>query len=622
MSGFFGMVRADGQEVSRALLERVAEVMRFRGRDGEGIWTQAGVGIVFSYLKMGPSRQSPQQPVVAGPYLLIGDVRIDARRDLLGALMREGAEVSCESSSEQLLLHAWQLWGNAALERMIGDFSFALWDRVASCFYGVRDFVGARPFYYARTDTLFCFSNTLETLWCVPEISRELDERFIGEFLLYGYCADPTRTAYARIRRLPAGHILRYEKQTVQVKRFLTLPVEEPYRFARPEECLELYREVLREAVRDRLPEGPAALYLSGGLDSGSVSAIAARLAADQNHMNLLKAFTVSWRPLFDDPEPHFASLTAEHLGLEHHIFEEKEYYPFAQGNLQEHRPSPEPDAEAFSARAHGNYLAIARHAPVVLSGDGGDDVLSGQSWPYFKKLWSSGEWQELLKTVGRFLRDHGRLPPLRAGIRVKLREFLGGNREDRRLPEWLNAEFAARNGLGEKGDAAETLVSTHHPIHPQAYAGLHRGYWASVLESEDAGNTGVALETRAPLLDLRVLRFLLRVPPVPWCANKQLTRRAMQGDLPEAILTRLKTPLLRDPLEVCWGNGTWSPETSAKPPAVIHRFIVWEKFVETLKYSKGYSYTRILFPLAFLRWVKDVENDYKIQYSVGEGRE
>ncbi len=613
MSGFFGIFRADAQPISQSSLERIATALRFRGPDGEVIWTQPGTATCFAHLATGPAPQARKQPVTLGNNWLLGDVRVDARCDLLEQLAKAGTTVSPEATSEDLILHAWHTWGEACLPRITGDFSFALWDSQNRCLSCARDFVGPRPFYYSHGSGMFCCSNTLEALLLVPEIAHELDEVFVGEFLLRGYCSDPSRTIYSQIRRLPAGHLLKYQDDSIAVTRFLTLPVEEPLHFSHPEEYLESYRQLLHEAVRDRLPLGPVSLYLSGGLDSGSVCAVAAQLAAERANREQLKVFTVSWRPLFADPEPHFASLTANHLGLSQQILEDPNFAPFASAEFLE-RPSPEPNIEAFSSRAKQNYRRMSAHSPVILSGDGGDDVLTGESWPYFAKLWATGDWSVVLRTIGSFFLAHGRIPPLRTGIRGKLRGLLPGRADSDGYPNWLNPEFESRVGLRERGRISEPPMLPRHPVHPQAYASLHRGFWSSVLESEDAGNTHVALETRAPLLDLRVLRFLLRLPPVPWCMDKELTRRSMQDYLPDSILKRPKTPMLEDPLEQCFKVGHWSLPSLDDPPTAIHRFIAWKKWTTTLESAKGLTSGPNLFALAFVRWLKDVENAHRIE--------
>lgn len=622
MSGFFGIMRADGQEISSELLQRVAGALRVRGSTGETIRSEPGIGTCFSYLEAEHARQSAAQPVRLGADWLLGDIRLDAREELIRQLAGSKEFLASDTPDEEMLLRAWKCWGDGCLQRVIGDFSFALYEQQGKSLWCARDFIGPRPFFHAQSGEIFCFSNTLGTLRLVPEISRGLDEVFVADFLLHGYCRDLTRTVYEGIKRLPAGHLLKFDGHSVEVRRFLHLGMEEPLRFSQPSEYVDAYREVLLRAVQDRLPKRPTALYLSGGLDSGSVCAVAAKIAEEQGTKERLKAFTISWRPLIEDPEPHFASLTAQQFQLNHEILEEQAFEPFSARQDKE-LVDAEPNIDPFSARAQRLSRRIAAHSSVILSGDGGDDVLAGQTWPYLRKLWTDGEWPEIARSLGGFVWAHGTLPSLRMGIRAKLRGWLHGKNQASAIPDWMEPKFAQRNQLMEK---SEEKMRNHpaqgeHPIHPQAYAALHGGFWSSILEAEDAGFMGVALETRAPLLDLRVLRFLLRLPAVPWCVNKELSRQAMKADLPKTIRERSKTPLTADPLEICFRTGRWPQAAPSFPPSSIHNFIDWKKWVTTLKAGEGFNSGSNLFSLVFVLWLKDIENAGGIEYSVCEGR-
>jgi hypothetical protein len=181
-------------------------------------------------------------------------------------------------------------------------------------------------------------------------------------------------------------------------------------------------------------------------------------------------------------------------------------------------------------------------------------------------------------------------------------------------LPAWLNEGFAERGRAESEASFRERPRLEEHPLHPDAYRALHGGYWASVHETEDAGCTGVLLETRAPLLDLRMLRFLLRVPPVPWCINKELCRRAMKGGLPERVLARPKAPLGEDPLELCWRRDGWRPNPEKKPPKMVHEFVKWNSWLATLEGAKGYFQNEYLYPLTFSLWLKAIEKGKGIQ--------
>jgi asparagine synthase (glutamine-hydrolysing) len=612
MSGFFGIVRTDGVPVEPRFLDQVAQRLRFRGPDGGQTWAKDGWGTCFAYLETGSRHQSRSQPMRLGErYTLLGEVRLDARKQLISELLEKKQPVTEEASDEELLLLAWSLWGEGTLAKLLGDFSFALWDASRQSLFCARDFAGARPFFYSWREGVFCFGNTLNVLRLAPAISNALDDLFVRDFLLTSFCSDPTRTVWRDVRRLPAGHRLVLSGGEIQVQRFQRLPIEEPLRLKHAGEYLENYRELLSQAVGDRMPKEKVSLYLSGGLDSTSVCATAVRIAGENGDSPALKAFTISWRPLFDDPEPKFAQLAARHLGLAHEILEENSICPeecLAAGS------APEPIVEYFLDRELRFYQSISAHARVVLSGDGGDNVLSGQSWPYFKYLYERGEWGNILRKFGGYLGTHGRLPPLRGGFRSRVRRWLGAQDANPQIPAWLNEEFAERSRAEAGERFQERPPIEEHPLHPDAYHALHTGYWASVHETEDAGCTGVTLETRAPLLDLRILRFLLRLPPVPWCANKELTRRAMKGRLPNKVLLRPKTPLLENPLEACWQRGGWRPNPEKTPPKMIHEFVNWERWLATLESSKGYFRCEYLYPLSFSRWLKAIETAGGIQ--------
>ena len=612
MSGFFGMVRTDGVAVEPRFLDQVAQRLRSRGPDAGHTWAKDGLGTCFSYLETGTRHQSRSQPVrLADRYALLGEVRLDARGKLVEELQANQAPPTEEASDEELLLLAWSAWGEGALSKLLGDYSFAIWDALRQSLFCARDFAGARPFFYAWRGGVFRFSNTLQVLRLDPGISDDLDDSFVRDFLLTGLCSDPTRTVWRDVRRLPAGHRLVLSGAELQVKRFLNLPIEEPLRLKRADEYLENYRDLLGQAVADRLPEGKVSLYLSGGLDSSSVCATASRIAREKGNSPALKAFTISWRPLFNDLEPKFAQMTAQHLGLAHEILEENSIRP---DEREAAAASPEPTAEFFLDRDHRFYQAISLHARVVLSGDGGDDVLSGQSWPYLKYLYERGEWGDIIRNFGGYLGTRGRFPPLRGGFRSRIRRWFGSHDTPQQLPAWLNQEFSERCRAQSAERFQERPSIEEHPVHPTAYRSLHSGYWASVLESEDAGCTGVNLETRASLLDLRILRFLLRLPPVPWCANKELSRRAMKDALPGKILVRCKTPLLEDPLEAGWQRFGWRPHPEKHPPKMIHEFVKWGNLLETLESSKGLISSENLYALAFSHWLKVIEKEGGIQ--------
>jgi asparagine synthase (glutamine-hydrolysing) len=609
MSGFFGMLESKGERVDQRLLNQAVAALSFRGPDGSNIWNKEEFGAAFTLLRTGPRQQAAQQPVVLdGRYCLLGDVRIDGQKELLAEIEEVGDEEQPSGTHEELLLRAWRQWGPGCLGKIIGDFSFALWDSVEKTLWCARDFIGPRPFFYAQAGGQFYFSNTLQVLRSLPNLSLELDEIFIGDFLRKGFCEDPERTVYQKIRRLAPGHLLSFCNGELQIRRFLKLAVEEPLYLSDPNEYSETYRKLLREAVQDRLPQGNTALYLSGGLDSSTVCAMALGVAMERGNEGQLKSFTVSWQELFADPEPEYASMTAKYLKLSHEVLQAP--LPLPQENGMLTMPHPvEPIGELFWATALGNYRHMAQHARVILGGDGGDDVLTGQSWPYLQTLWKRREFSRMAQLYGQYMVAHGKFPPLRGGFRSKIKSLWRGERAND-LPRWMNPDF--EKSLESRQERIPG--SEPHPVHPLAYATMHNGYWGSVLEGEDAGFTGVLLEPRAPMLDLRVLRFELRLPAIPWCMDKYLTRKAMAGFLPEPVLARAKTPLLQDPQESFLQVKNWRPDWSFAVPATMEKYVLTVKWRETLQTTQGSICLEDLRPLFLAYWLKGIENSDLIQ--------
>jgi asparagine synthase (glutamine-hydrolysing) len=488
-----------------------------------------------------------------------------------------------------------------------------LWDEDERRLWCVRDLMGARPFFYSQSSDTFYFSNTLEVVRLVPELSSVLDRVFIGDFLLQDYCADPARTAFRYISRLPAGHVLRFSNHAVEVRPYTSLPIEEPLWLKRPVEYVERFRTLMESAVGDRLPRGPAAILMSGGLDSTSIAAIANQLTHERGAAGSLRAYTVDYNPLFEDEEGYYASLAAEHLSIPIEIFSGATCLPY-EGWEDSLLRTPEPSNEPFLLLNQQQYRRVQGHARVALSGLGGDDLLTGQAWPYLVYLLRQSRFGTIGRSFGGYLLKHRRIPPLLGGFRTRLRQWVSHPDPMAEYPRWLEPDFEKRLELREKWLELQRPRKSAHPLYPLGYAGLTGHYWSGVFEAEDAASTGVPTELRAPLLDQRVLRYLLRVPPVPWCAQKDLLRQTMRGLLPEKIRLRPKTPLRGDSLECHVERGTWSPAPLQKPPAELREFVNWEQLRRTLATAASSTLWVGLRPVSLCYWLKGVVNEEKIR--------
>jgi asparagine synthase (glutamine-hydrolysing) len=615
MSGFAGIVRPDGGPPDATLIARMAELLAFRGPDATHVWMRPGAGFCFTLLRTGPSPQAAEQPYsLDGRVWLLGDVRLDGRQELRRSLEQHDEKASVDATNEELILRAWRKWAGKSFEILIGDFAFVLWDADARELWCVRDLLGVKPFFYACTEGQFVFSNTLDVVRLAPQVSAKLDPHFIGDFLLQSWCPEPERTAFLDVRRLPSGHALHYSNDQTLVRRYATLPIEEPLVLKRRDDYIEEFRGHFEPAVRDRVPQGPAGIFMSGGLDSTSVAAMATKVQAGAGQPASLRAYTVDYTPLFEDEEGAFASRAAQHLGMPIDILYGATCRPF-DGREEPSFPTPEPFAEPFFSLHIEHYRQVSARARVVLSGDGGDDILTGRAWPYLLYLVRRFRLGTIARSLGGYVLRHGRLPPLRAGVRTRLRQWMGRKEEAIGYPDWLAPPFERELHLRERWRELQAPSAGTHPLHAAGYSSVTSAYWPRVLETEDAGWTGVPVEMRAPLLDQRLLRFLLRVPPVPWCMNKELLREAMDGLLPEEVRVREKTPLRGDPLVLYAGKNGWKPVLPDGACERLHMFVNCKMLSATSHPARGLSLWADLRPIALDRWLKGVENDQRFQY-------
>jgi asparagine synthase (glutamine-hydrolysing) len=603
MSGFFGTIHTGSPPPAPELLEEISTLLTSRGPDATQIITQPNASFVFSFLRTGPAPQSNSQPTsIDGQTWLIGDVRLDARDDLRRKLEQHGASIPTSATDEELILHAWHPLGETAFPPLLGDFSFALWDSASHRLIAVRDLLGLKPLFYAQISNCFYFSNTLAALRLIPGIPDTLDPLFIADFLLQEWSADPDRTAFQRVRRLPPGHLLQFADGEVQVRRYTGLSIEPPLLLKHPNDYLDQFRVLLDQAIADRLPHAPTAIFMSGGLDSTSIAAIAVTNAQSQNQALDLHAYTAQYKPLFQDEEDHYARLVAEKFSIPLDVSSPATSLPYEGFDSLR---LPEPCHDPFLLANARSYHRIGARSRVLLSGYGGDDVLIGQAWAHLVYLFRQREFVSIARAFGGYILKHRRIPPLHGGFRARFRRWTGRDHPTEKFPPWMAPEFVRRYQLRERWAMLERANDSSHPLHPGGYAGLNSNFWSMTFEQEDYAFTGASLELRAPFLDQRVLRFLLRLPPVPWCMDKQILRDAMRNLLPEEVRLRPKTGLSADPVQIFVEAGKWQPALT-NPAQRLHEFVNAAHLCISLQKSSDLWYD--LRPVSLDLWLKGIE--------------
>jgi len=543
VSGIAGIVRFDGRPVEQAELQALAARLGLPGGAAPELRLLGPAGFALASLDVdGLGAQSLAAADAPGPFVLC-DARLDARGGLASRLRSAGRDGSmAQSADDVLIVAAWNAWGARCTKELLGDFAFALWDPGKSQLFCARDPFGVKPFYYACRGKELIFSNALECLRGHPSVSDELDEPAIADFLLVGHGLRQDASAYRDIARLAPGHALTWNAQRgLRVERWFDLPLEEPFHGRSQEDYLEEFRALLRVAVADRLRGSRAAISMSGGLDSTSVAAAARDVLAERGGPCELQAFTVATtRLLAADDEDRYARLAVDHLGIPLTVIQIDHYIsaPYATNA----RNAPEPvDASAFDLL--GGYAAMREWPPQpVLTGQGGD-VGFFHEWDYATGYLREGRWLALAHDVARHVRLRGRIPPLY--LRTRLRRALGKARHQLPpFPPWLRPELVERHALRARFEASYREPPRSGAARSGAHWRAGLPMWTVLFEQADPAVTGLPLELRHPYFDLRLLKFLLRLPELPWCMDKTLLRLALRGVLPEAVRTRPKAPL------------------------------------------------------------------------------
>jgi asparagine synthase (glutamine-hydrolysing) len=448
------------------------------------------------------------------------------------------------ASDARLILHAYHVWGEDCVEHLLGDFAFAIWDGRARRLFCARDHFGVKPFYYARVGRTIVLSNTLDCVRLHPAVGDRLNELAIGDFLLFCFNQEPTTTTFADVQRLPPAHSLTVGEGAASQKRYWTLPTGGRIRYQRSFEYVDHFNELLRAAVGDRIGPDRVGIWMSGGVDSVSIAAAAREIRSAREAGSKLHAHTTVFDTLIPDRERHYSGVAAQALGIEIHYLCADGYRPL-DGWDRFGQWTPEPPDDPFLLLRHRQFRQAASYGRVLLCGEGGDEVLWRST---VVDLLGRIRLPELSAGVVASLVRYGRRPD--AGIRARMMQWLGYPPQRPPYPEWLNLAFANRLHLRERWEELSApRAPGDHALRAEAYRKLTTPTWAWYAESCDAGVTRAPLELRYPFLDVRLVAYLLAIPPIPWFVDKQILRRAMKGRLPEAVRCRPKAPLAGDPL-------------------------------------------------------------------------
>jgi asparagine synthase (glutamine-hydrolysing) len=578
VSGIVGIVNLDGRPVDRALLRRMTRYMAPRGPDAQEIWSEGHVGLGHAMLRTTWEAARERQPsTLDGATWIVADCRVDAREDLRRELLARGRDPGKDAPDAELILHAYAAWGGHCVDHLLGDFAFAIWDGTARALFCARDHLGVKAFFHARIGDTLMFSNTLNCLRLCPGVPNDLDEAAIADFLMLGYALDLDRTSFSAIRRLAPAHTLTVSGNGMSARRYWQMPFEAEIRYRRRSEYVEHFLELLDTAIRDRLRTDRVGVFMSGGLDSPTLAARAHRMLSATGMPFDLRAHTVVFDRNVPDEERKYSQLAADRIGIpiQHFPLDDYQFSPDQPG--PDWYP-PEPAAVWDRTRLIDLNRGPAAASRVLLRGDGADPLIDAMPPGALEARLTPGGVGRLLADVLWLAGARRQIP--RVGFRTLLWRSLGRANPPSEgwYPRWFDPELERRLDLRARWRAEYDAVA------PRAGFELATAYWARQFDQLEPGSMQLAAETRYPYIDLRLARYLLRLPPIPWFVEKSLLRVAMRGELPRQVLVRPKIGLAGNPFAymVPPASTSWWDEY-LRPGGDLARFVEVDSLKEIL---------------------------------------
>ena len=564
MCGIAGILALrDSTTIQEDTLVRMISALRHRGPDESGVYVSPRVGLANARLSI-IGIDGGTQPIgnEDGTLWIVFNGEAFNYIELKAELVQKGHRFSTQTDTE-VVLHLYEEFGPDCLNRINGQFAFAIWDAARKELFLARDRVGIRPLHYYADANIFVFASEIKAIFQHPGVPRALDFESLAQVFTLWTTVTP-RTIFRGVQELPPGHYMRLSKNGMQVERFWSLPARltENRMAPSPDAAREELQALLTDAIRVRLrADVPVGAYLSGGLDSSIITALISR-----HFNNRLKTFSIGFEEERFD-ETRFQEEAVRHLGTDHHLTLTRN------ADIREHFPAVVWHCEKPLLRTAPVPLFMLSRAvrdhrfKVVLTGEGADEVFGGYN--IFKEA-------KIRRACA--LHPGSRLRPLlleklypyifknASPGQAFLEKFFAASPQDLSDPvfshrvRWRNS---GRNSTFFSSEVQSTLAAASpvqaviDRLQPE-YSDLDPLTQAQILEMDvfmsnyllssqgDRVAMANSLEIRMPFLDYRVIEFAMRLPPhwkISGLTEKHFLRRTFENLLPASISNRPKQP-------------------------------------------------------------------------------
>lgn len=527
----------------------MCDVIAHRGPDDEGFYTDGGLAIGMRRLSI-IDLATGQQPISNedGTVWIVFNGEIYNFRELRDELRQRGHRFRTNSDTETIV-HLYEEYGERCVEKLRGMFGFAIWDAPAQKLLLARDRLGKKPLHYAQAGNALLFGSEIKSLLHYPELKREPKLEALSDFLSFGYVPD-SHTAFRGIYKLPPGHTLTFQHGRVNTRCYWDFSYDNDPPPARSQaDYVEQLRAEIEEAVRIRLiGEVPLGAFLSGGIDSSTVVGMMARLSSQP-----VKTFSIGFSEAsFDELE--YARVTAQRFQTDHHEFVVTPDVCRLVEEIVWHHD--EPFADVSSIPTYVVSKLAREHVTVVLSGDGGDEIFGGyeryvqhKRRTIYENLPQAARYGLLLPlsrllpqiTPGKnFLRNIALDPAARYVDSVTMFD----EHAKRRL--LTAASLRALQGYDATSEFRRlfNLPTSLERMDHLMYLDSKTYLPGDILAKVDRMSMAHSIETRAPLLDHKLIEFVQQIPSnlkLHGFETKYILKQAVQDLVPQEIIQRNK---------------------------------------------------------------------------------
>ena len=543
MSGFIVIYNKNKQPIQPNLLNKLMETLKVRGPDKSKTYIDNYIGMGHTLFKTTYEAEYENQPATLdGKIWIVCSARIDDREYLVAKLGLKREVNLSKTPDSELILHAYRKWGERCVEHLLGDFAFVIWDNRKNMIFCGTDIFALKQLYYAETKNSFIISNNLYTLLQHPEVTKEVNDRAMAYYLMFGlhHWADKSITSFKDIQALPPANFLQFSNKRMEMKRYWFPSDGRPIlQYKNDDDYIEHFLEVFRSSILDRVRKDSIVLPMSGGMDSTSIATMLVEMKNKGIISSKLQAVTALIETEgFQCKERPYAQSVVNYLDIPSHFEISHEVFFPQNYRVMTNFPISSLFGEFQTSTLPKRYASYGR---VSLEGNGADELFLASS--FMESLAGGEDFFKLMQNFFFLKSKYGQFPPF--GLRTFLKKKFHREKSFKSSYhfEWLNPVLKKEI----QGDQLEKSVFSALQLdtqqrHKPIVSALVKPSW--IYENQILDPEFTSVEHRQPFLDRRMIEFMLSLPEHPWAYKKHLLRTSMKNKLPEKVLKRPKEVL------------------------------------------------------------------------------